>query len=164
MPVLSKMWLLEEVLAMDISPKFCDVSLAKLESHSMPSKSGEVRGILVHDLLLDFCRRQAEAGKKLRYWRMQLPNSFLNTSSGRGHEGLNADVAVVIVKMVPRPWWRKAVLPEDGYIHENLVRIVPRPWWIKIAVPEDGCIHENLARHLSWPNHGAELGALLLDA
>ncbi len=44
---------------------FCDMSLAKLEWQSVSSESRAEPGIVVHDLLLDFCRRRAEAGKKL---------------------------------------------------------------------------------------------------
>ncbi len=53
------------------------MSLGKLEWQSGSSELGEKPGIVVHDLLLDFCRRQAEAGKKLRYWHGQLLNGFL---------------------------------------------------------------------------------------
>ncbi len=46
----------------------------------------------------------------------------------------------------------------------GIVRLVPRPWWEKEDVPEDGYVHGNLARHLAWVNRGEELGALLLEA
>ncbi len=95
---------------------------------------------MVHDLLLDFCRRRAEAGKKLRYWHRQLLNGFLKTSNGGDSDEAKTDVASGIVKVVPRRWWMKKDVPEDGYIHGNV------------------------ARHLSWANRGAELGGLLLDA
>ncbi len=66
--VLSRMWQLEEDAAEDIAKLFCDMSLAKLELHSLSNESDGVPGIVVHDLLLDFCRRQAEAGKQGRSW------------------------------------------------------------------------------------------------
>ncbi len=119
---------------------FCDMSLAKLELQSVPNESGEKPGIVVHDLLLDFCRRQAEAGKKLGYWHKELLNGFLKGSNGDDGEEPKADVAGAIVRVVPRRWWGKKDVPEDGYIHGNV------------------------ARHLSLANRGAELGGLLLDA
>ncbi len=78
---LSRMWQFEEDAALDVAMLFCDMSLAKLEWQSVPNESGEKPGIVVHDLLLDFCRRRAEAGKKLGYWHKELLNGFLKGSN-----------------------------------------------------------------------------------
>ncbi len=68
---------MEEDATWDIAALFCNMSLGKLELQSVSRESPEEPGIVVHDLLLDFYRRQAEAGKKLRYWHMQFLNGFL---------------------------------------------------------------------------------------
>ncbi len=75
----------------------------------------------------------------MRYWHRQLLNGFLKTSDGRNGEESKTDVA------------------------DAIARAVPRRWWVKKDVPEDGYIHGNVARHLSWANRGFELGGLLLD-
>ncbi len=71
--------------------------------YDMSERSGKERGIAVHDVLLDFYRREANAEKKLRYLHTQLLNGFLKKSHGADAEEPNAEEAGGIVRSVPLP-------------------------------------------------------------
>ncbi len=130
--VLGRLWQLDEHAVIDIVRLFCEMSLAVLLQDSEPS------GIVLHDLLLEFCRRRAAESNEISLWHAQLLNGYISASNQPGAEQSMEYVAHSVLSFEPRPWW-------------------------SFVVPEDGYIHASLSRHLACAGRSMELAALLLD-
>ncbi len=136
--VLSRMWNLDDKSALDMANLFCGMSLATFSFRQIGDDVSKKRGLVLHDLHLEFCQQQAKLENVESLWHTALLRGYLESTS---------DV----------------LCDPSALSSSKLVRLTPRPWWSK-AVPEDGYIHEHLARYLSLSGRGSELAALLLDA
>ncbi len=112
--VLSRLWQLEKDVAFDVANLFCGMSLATLQLRQT-SGGTEEAGIVLHDLLLDFCQRQARKMMNSSLWHIRLLNGYLETQ----HESPRAPEIQSTLLCAPRPWWSES---DDGYIHANLAR------------------------------------------
>ncbi len=137
--VLSRLWQMDEDSAIDIANLFNGMCLATLKIRKPSNGCAEQTGIILHDLHLDFCRRQARKSRKDAQWHAQLLKGYLAPSTKQISSTSSPNLTQTIISWKPRPWWSDAV-PQDGYIHANL------------------------ARHLSLSGQGEELAALLLDS
>ncbi len=115
------------------------MSLAALHLRRTESSSSEEAGIVLHDLQLDFCRREARKMTCFSLWHTKLLNGYIRAPE------------------IP------ALEKSKGHAAQTIVSFTPRAWWAK-SVPEDGYIHKNISRHLACSDQGIELVALLLDA
>ncbi len=137
--VLSRLWKLDEDAAFDVANLFCGMSLATMEVRRTADGCTEEPGVVLHDLLLDFCRRQSSKAKSFSAWHCQLLDGYLKSAEKADSGVSNPETASSIFGFSPRPWWSGSV-PDDGYIHMNLTR------------------------HISLSGQGIELVSLLLDA
>ncbi len=133
--VLGRLWQLDEDTVMYVVGLFSELSLATLRPACEFSREA---GIVLHDLLLDFCQQQAEERNKTCFWHAQLVDGY-----------------------VAAPNEQRAKEP-NAFSTDTLVSFEPRPWW-SLAATEDGYIHGNLSRHLTCACLDIELAALLLD-
>ncbi len=133
--VLRRLWELDEDAAMDVVHLFSDMSLATLR---LAGEASREAGIVLHDLQLDFCQRQAEKRNKASLCHAQILDGYVAASNESCPEESNPITTDALLSFGPRPWW-------------------------SLAVSEGDYIHANLSRHLTCAGLCIELAALLLD-
>ncbi len=147
--VLSRLWKLDEYEAMKVANFFCGMSLATLRHQErnvdgvVEGRSGKEKGLMLHDLHLDFCQHHAGRNKMIIYWHAELVNGYWEDGADKSGYSVGGD-------------WDEAK-------EQELLALNARPWWSDSA-PNDGYMYDNLARHLMCAGRSVELGALLLDA
>ncbi len=134
--VLCRMWKVDHRAALDIANMLCGMSLANLSFRKIGDDVAMKPGLTLHDLHLEFCKKQAKFKKLETSWHAALLNGYFESPSDAPR--LCALSPSHLIELSPRPWWSEGTL-DDGYISSQL------------------------ARHLAMSNQGSELAALLLD-
>ncbi len=125
----------EEIAELFVNHSLLSESTREVVSLEIDDETREADGYMIHDLVLDICRRRAKKSGRLQ----QLHSRFLDK-------------------------YCDLVLLQESVQPDNVPQLpFCRPWWSNCLSP-DGYIHQNLATHLVAAGCAAELLQLLLDA
>lgn len=136
--VLARMWQTSESIAEEICFQFSTMSLAKISPLMLDGREQCV--LHIHDLHLEYCRRNASRSGDERVWHRRLLN---------GH-------------MAATDVLNEAVDYSDGSPGFRMLEYEARKWW-QDDVPNKQYIRQHLSRHLLSAGLDLELGTTVLD-